>query len=101
MLQSYLNRVAAGEIDEEDREPPLGPEVIRLRAVFEELNDARQRDLGSLLPLTYSEIAAYAALRRMELTPWDVRALKMMDRIYRRAEVMGNEVEMKRKAKGG
>jgi len=56
--------------------------IIYLWQWFCELSGGRgYADFGAL-PLTYSEIQAWAQLTRMDPMAWEVEALKALDRVY-------------------
>lgn len=49
---------------------------------FWQLNDSRPEGFSNAGPLSFSEIAAWAGLTGSAPRPWEVEALKAMDRAY-------------------
>ena len=49
---------------------------------FCELSAARGSTMGGFLPLSFTEIEAWARLYSVELQPWHVRAIRAMDTAF-------------------
>lgn len=58
--------------------PPLPPETAHVWAWFVDLLASRPPDQ----PLSYSEIAAWARLAGEDPAPWEVAALRTLDRAW-------------------
>ncbi|MCA1973885.1 MAG: hypothetical protein LDL44_13685, partial [Caenispirillum sp.] len=63
-------------------EPGLPPEAEYLWRWFLDLHGARASSGFGPQPLSYGEIAAYAALHGLAPTPWEVGVLRDLDREY-------------------
>lgn len=72
---------SAGEPLFEEPEVPSAGE--HLWFWFWDLDAVRGHDMGSPEPLTYTEILAWAGLRRFGPEPWETEALRQMDVAYR------------------
>jgi hypothetical protein len=57
-------------------------EILYLWQWFCELSNSRQYSEIGAMPLSYSEIKAWAELTHSEPTAWEVDCLKQIDRIY-------------------
>ena len=59
--------------------PSIG---LRVWNLFFDLNSSRQSTGHGPAALTYTEIHAYLSLMGETLEPWEVNALRLMDRAY-------------------
>lgn len=50
--------------------------------IFSELSTARQNGMNGPMPITYTEIKAYNELTDAALEPWEVDAIRLMDRVF-------------------
>lgn len=74
---------ATGRIPQElADEPDFPTEVMYIWEWFDELNQARQSNGFSLNPLSYAEIMSWNSLGKINISPWEVKALKLLDRAY-------------------
>ncbi len=55
--------------------------LIYLWQWFVELHNTRGEGMSGVAPITYSEMKAWSELTGNEPTPWEVRAIKAVDRI--------------------
>lgn len=84
-LQDLLKRARTperrAEIEAQLRgpEPPEGVEY--LIEWFHELGPCLSSGFGPV-PLTYAEIAAWSALRRIALAPWEVQAIRALSETF-------------------
>lgn len=63
--------------------PPILPPGCRgLYDLFLDLADCRELGERVVGPLTHQEIESYCALYRIQLTPFEVRALRRIDRVF-------------------
>lgn len=63
-------------------EPRVPDAAAHLWKWFWQLSEARPDGFSSAGPLTFGEIAAWAGLTGAAPQPWEVEALKAMDRVY-------------------
>lgn len=57
----------------------IGDDFVHL---FFDLSSTRQHTQGGAMAISYSELMAYTTLNDMELEPWEVNILRVMDRAY-------------------
>lgn len=102
LLKVRKQLAKAGKTEEElDRqfaelkEPEVMPAGIMLLNKFMELSSARQSGTNGPLPISYTEMKAYAELTDTEFDPWEVETIRSMDRAFL-AEV--DEAQNKEKA---
>jgi len=62
--------------------PEFPMEIEHVWAYFLELSSTRPIGYSGPLPITYQEIAAWKELTDTPLSPWEVEAIKRLDRIY-------------------
>lgn len=64
-------------------EPTVCASGQYLLTMFFELNSSRQSSgMGGVLPISYMELKAYSDLTDVALEPFDVDAIRLMDRAY-------------------
>lgn len=51
-------------------------------ANFVELSSTRTQTMSGYAPISFSEINAYLALSGLRPSPWEVRVIRALDRIY-------------------
>jgi hypothetical protein len=83
--RAHLRQVekTSGKTPEELLENPELPEPVK--HVWEwwyELHNARSAGGMGQSPITYLDIQAWAKMSRQEPTPWEVQALREMDKVY-------------------
>ena len=79
---------SSGIMPEELAEAPELPELARHSGVwFLELNAARSSNGFGTSPISYGEIMSWKLLVGVELAPWEVKAIREIDRKY--IDVMG------------
>lgn len=81
-LRSHLKAVERQTKRKRIRNPKVPDAAGHLWTWFWQLSDARPEGFSSAGPLTFSEIAAWAGLTGSAPRPWEVEALKAMDRAY-------------------
>jgi hypothetical protein len=60
----------------------INPAIQYLWGFFCELSGARGYSEMGPLPLTYSEIQAWAQLTRTDPTAWEIQVIKSIDRVF-------------------
>lgn len=64
-------------------EPPELPRIgNHISVLFFELNSGRQSGMNGPLPLSFVEIKAYGELKDINFEPWEIDAIKIMDRAF-------------------
>ena len=64
--------------------PTLPPEALHLWGVFVDLDESRPQGLSAPGAILYQELEARSRMTGDVLEPWEVRAIRMLDRIRRR-----------------
>lgn len=64
--------------------PTCPPEVLYILEWFWEMCAGRPVTMGGYLPLPSMEIAAWCALNRVSLHPWELKALRQLDNAFLR-----------------
>lgn len=64
-----------------DGEPQLLPAIDYLWEWFQDLHGTREGGFGPG-PLTHTEIYCWASLNHIELSPWELKMIKVIDRAY-------------------
>jgi len=99
-ITDYDYMVWAYEIDPNAKEPPEEPEIPdygeKLWAIFWKLHARRRPGFESPAPLSYTELAAWAALTREHISPDEVEVITQMDDAYMRAVHEGMELRRER-----
>lgn len=73
---------AKGVMPEEGINPVSFPEAVgHVWEWFLHLNASRQAGMGGPMPVTYTEIAAFFNLEGVELSGWELQAIRWLDRI--------------------
>jgi hypothetical protein len=62
--------------------PPFPEELEFVWATFLELNSTRGVGMSGPLPLSYQEMKAWLELTGEVLTPYEVEAIKRIDKVY-------------------
>lgn len=81
-LRSHLKQAERSTKQKIIRNPKVPDAAAHLWGWFWQLSDARPEGFSSARPLSFSEIAAWAGLTGSAPRPWEVEALKAMDRAY-------------------
>lgn len=81
-LRAHLRQAERSSKKKLIRNPKVPDAAVHLWGWFWQLNDARPEGFSSAGPLTFGEIAAWAGLTGITPHPWEVEALKAMDRAY-------------------
>ena len=92
-----VNRRSSARLPAIEREPPFPMHDAYLFQIFHDLNAARSHNGFSYNPVSYLELDAYQRLTGRVLTPWVVRMLMQMDRIFLTASVKGQALKADRK----
>lgn len=66
---------------EELETPPCPENAAYLLGYFDELSSGRQVGMG-LSPVSFSDMMAWSNLKKVELEPWEVDALKRLDMLF-------------------
>jgi hypothetical protein len=83
-----LERWKARQAGRAYRAPPrgnrigIGHELAYLLLWYEELRAANQRDFGTPLPISFSEIQAYRELYELEMDAFDIETLRRLDVVW-------------------
>lgn len=68
------------DLDNDDA-PGLEPELVRLWAIWRELDRTRSSGFG-VNPISYLEIEAFCRITGEQLEPWEARAVRAVDDAY-------------------
>jgi len=77
-----------GEVLDELQGEPIPPEMLYLWGIFVDLNSGRTYGM-SPNPLTFTDIAAYAALTQVDFRAWEVSLIKQVDLLWLKEVVNG------------
>lgn len=82
--------VALPEDDTDDDTPGLEPALVRLWAVWRDLNATRSSGMAAN-PISYGEIEAFCRLTGEHLDPWEARAVRAVDDAYMLSLAAGHD----------
>lgn len=69
--------------------PQLPDEAHRLWRAFADLDDSRGEGFSGPAPITYEEIVMRGIALDEKLEPWEVRAIRRLDRVRRHGDQSG------------
>lgn len=73
---------AVGEAPRELHTPPVPALLQHLLPLYRELATSRQGGFNGPLPLTWSELLAWAALTATPVSAWEARMLRALDMVW-------------------
>jgi hypothetical protein len=81
-LSEHLKSIRKQKGLPERKAPPLRSEFYHIWNIFAELNHCRGSTGFGPAPISYTDIAAYGKLMGVDLTPFEVRAIRSLDNVY-------------------